>query len=96
MEGQQGAIGEARLIGEVMTNRMSLYIDFIMRSSAALMDCSRTLASHSQASVAGAWHTAQSGSILMTDFRDDLEPLPYILAGGLGPESGSTGREEAR
>ncbi len=49
---------------------MSLYIDCIMRLSACLTATSRPFASHSQARVAGAWQMAQSGSILMTPFRN--------------------------
>ena len=48
---------------------MSLYIDCIILDSAWRTATSRPLASQSQASVAGAWQMAQSGSILMTDFR---------------------------
>ena len=49
--------------------RISLYIDCIMRDSAWRTATSSPLASQSQAMVAGARHMAQSGSILMTDFR---------------------------
>ena len=51
------------------TYRMSLYIDCIIRDSAWRTAMSRPLASQSHESVAGAWHMAQSGSILMTDLR---------------------------
>jgi len=48
---------------------MSLYIDCIIRASACRTATSSPFASQSQARVAGAWQMAQSGSILMTDFR---------------------------
>lgn len=52
-----------------------------MRSSACLTATSRPFASQSQAIEAGAWHMAQSGSILMKDFRT-LVSLVCILAMG--------------
>lgn len=48
---------------------MSLYIDCIILASAWRTAVSSPFASQSQARVAGARHMAQSGSILMTDFR---------------------------
>lgn len=49
-----------------------------MRSSAWRTANSRPLASQSHASVAGALHIAQLGSILMTPLRD-LESLLYMV-----------------
>lgn len=62
------------------TDRMSLYIDCIIRASACLTATSRPFASHSQAREAGAWQMAQSGSILITPFRDlELYSLVYMV-----------------
>lgn len=60
--------------------RISVYIDRIMRSSACLTATSRPLASHSHAMLAGAWHIAQSGSILMTALPGYEYFLENILA----------------
>ena len=66
--GQSTAVPR-RWRGRRNTYRMSLYIDCIIRDSAWRTAMSRPLASQSHESVAGAWHMAQSGSILMTDLR---------------------------
>ena len=55
-------------VAEARTDRISLYTDLIMWSSACRMAISRPRASHSQAKVAGAWHIAQFGSM-------ETEPL---------------------
>jgi len=59
---------------------MSLYIWFIMRASAWRTASSKPLASHSQASEAGAWQMAQSGSILMTPFPTVDRFLGYMAS----------------
>jgi len=67
--GDESSRARAGSNGAEGTYRMSLYIDCIILDSAWRTATSSPLASQSQAMVAGARHMAQSGSILMTDFR---------------------------